>query len=52
MAKKQKVADDPMSQYAVTAEASSMPSQLEAFATPSHEIPTTAAVSEGVFVYV
>ena len=53
MAKKQKVADDPMSQYAVTTEASSIPSQLEAFATPSLEVPTAAAAaSEGVYVYV
>lgn len=51
MAKKQKVTDDPMSQCAVTAKASSMPSQLE-LATPSFDVPTTAAASEGVFVYV
>jgi len=51
MAKKQKVADDPMSQYAVSAEAAFMPSQLETTTTPSLEVPATAAASEGVYVY-
>ena len=50
MAKKQKVADDSMPQYAVSDEAA-LPSQLET-TTPSFDIPTTAAASGDVFVYV